>query len=175
MKFEFEVENKSQISDGYHTFEELYYHRMILFSIILKQNKQLSWKSKLHNDGTMFDNYFICGINTPQGQYTYHYDMKYWDRFDGIKELEKAPEWDGHLPEDITRLVWEEKKNHTESSEVKYFSPSPIGCISSMKCSQCKCEMTVDNLALYGCDDNNHIKVLICVKCNENNKFIGKR
>ena len=27
MKFEFEVESKGQISDGYHTFDELYNHR----------------------------------------------------------------------------------------------------------------------------------------------------
>lgn len=62
-------------SDGYHTFDELYYHRMILFSVICNQNKRNSWKSKLHSDGTMYDNYFICGIETPSGMYTYHYDL----------------------------------------------------------------------------------------------------
>jgi hypothetical protein len=32
-------------SDGYHTFNELYYHRMILFSVICNQNKSKAWKS----------------------------------------------------------------------------------------------------------------------------------
>lgn len=93
----------SCISDGYHTFDELYFHRMVLFSIILNQNQDVSWKSKKHSDGTMYDNYFICGIKTPEGQYTYHYDLKYWSHFN-VKELEYAPEYDGHKPEDITRL-----------------------------------------------------------------------
>lgn len=91
------------ISDGYHTFEELYYHRMILFSLICKAHKDKAWKSKQHHDGTMFDGYFIVGIDTPQGRYSYHYDLQYWDDFD-VKELERAPEYDGHKPSDIDRL-----------------------------------------------------------------------
>ncbi len=91
-------------SDGYHTFNELYYHRMVLFSVICNQNKELAWKSKLHEDGTMFPDYFIVGIETEEGQYTYHYHLDYWHMFD-VKELEKAPKWDGHKPEDITRLL----------------------------------------------------------------------
>lgn len=90
-------------SDGYHTFDELYEHRMVLFSVVSNQNKDLAWKSLLHNDGTMFDDYFIAGIKTPEGQYTYHYHIDAWDKFD-VKELERAPEWDGHKPEDVTRL-----------------------------------------------------------------------
>lgn len=91
-------------SDGYHTFDELYYHRMILFSVICKQNKEKSWKSLLHDDGTMYDNYFIVGITTVEGDYSYHYHVDYWEMFD-VEILEKAPVWDGHEPKDITRLL----------------------------------------------------------------------
>lgn len=91
-------------SDGYHTFNELYYHRMILFSVICNQNKDRSWKSWRHNDGTMFDDYFIVGITTDEGNYTYHYHKNHWGMFD-VKELDLAPAWDGHKPEDITRLL----------------------------------------------------------------------
>lgn len=91
------------LSDGYHTFNELYYHRAVLFSIICNQNKDISWKSKLHSDNTMYDGMFIVGINTPEGQYSYHYDINLWSLFD-VKELDKAPEYDGHLPKDIERL-----------------------------------------------------------------------
>jgi hypothetical protein len=94
-----------EVSDGYHTFNELYFHRLVLFSIICKQNKCKSWRSKLHADGTMFENYFIVGINTSAGQYTYHYHMDYWNKFEGVSEIEKAPEWDGHQPSDIDRLL----------------------------------------------------------------------
>lgn len=93
------------ISDEWHTFGELYYHRMILFLTIQKAYSERSWKSKQHHDGTMFDDSFIVGINTDEGQYSYHYDLKYWELFKDIKELDKAPEWDGHAPEDITRLL----------------------------------------------------------------------
>lgn len=96
--------SRGEISDGYHTFNELYYHRMLLFSIICNQNKEIAWKSKLHDDGTMFDGMFICGIETPEGQYTYHYNLEFWDMFD-VKELKRAPMWDGHQPEDIVRLL----------------------------------------------------------------------
>lgn len=98
-------ESVKGVSDKWHTFEELYYHRMILFSIILNMNKDISWKAKKHHDGTMFDDdSFICGIETPEGQYTYHYNLEHWDMFD-VKELEFAPEYDGHKPSDITRLL----------------------------------------------------------------------
>lgn len=51
----------------------------------------------------MFDYYFIAGINTPEGQFTYHHRMDYWDNFE-VPELDKAPKYDGHTPDDITRL-----------------------------------------------------------------------
>lgn len=95
---------KGEISDGSHSFNELYYHRMILFSVITRSFKSKCWKSWLHEDGTMFDDYFIVGICTPDGDYTYHYHKDYWDMFD-VYELEKAPKWDGHEAKDIDRLL----------------------------------------------------------------------
>lgn len=93
------------VSDGYHTFNELYHHRAVLFSVICSQFKDLAWKSKKHDDGSMFDNMFIVGINTPEGQATYHYDVDpYWDMFD-VKELEYAPKWDGHTPEEAIQRI----------------------------------------------------------------------
>lgn len=92
-------------SDGYHTFNELYHHRAILFAVICNANKDKAWKSKKHSDGTMYDGMFIVGINTPHGEYTYHYNIEpYWNLFD-VKTLAFAPEWDGHKPEDIDRLL----------------------------------------------------------------------
>lgn len=93
-------------SDGYHTFNELYHHRAILFSVICNQNKELAWKSKLHDTGDMYDGMFIVGINTPNGQATYHYDIDpYWDMFD-VVELPKAPKWDGHTPDDAIKRIY---------------------------------------------------------------------
>lgn len=93
-----------ELSDGYHTYNELYHHRMILFKLVCDAHKDKAWKSWKHSDGTMFDHSFIVGVNTPEGQYTYHYREEDYDLFD-VKELEFAPEYDGHLPKDITRLL----------------------------------------------------------------------
>lgn len=93
------------LSDGYHTFNELYHHRAILFSVICNSMPDKAWKSKLHDTGDMFDGMFIVGIETPEGQATYHYDIEpYWDMFK-VKELEKAPKWDGHTPQDAINRI----------------------------------------------------------------------
>jgi len=85
-------------SDGYHTFKELYHHRAVLFAALIAQMPEKAWKSKQHSDGTMFDGMFIVGIETPDGQATYHYDIDpYWGLF-RCRELDHAPEWDGHTP-----------------------------------------------------------------------------
>ena len=92
------------ISDGYHTFGELYEHRTMLFLIICRLFKDYAWKSKLHYDGTMYNGMFIAGIETPNGQATYHIEDKYWDLFD-ITEVPNAPEWDGHTPDDAIKRI----------------------------------------------------------------------
>ena len=92
-------------SDGYHTFNELYHHRAVLFSVIVKIFADRAWKSKLHADGTMYDGMFIVGIETPDGQATYHYDVDpYWNMFQ-CKEVDRAPEWDGHTPDQAIERI----------------------------------------------------------------------
>ena len=87
-----------ETSDGYHTFNELYHHRAVLFSVIVANYPDRAWKAKKHHDGTMYDGMFIVGIETPDGQATYHYDIDpYWDMFK-CRVLDNAPEWDGHTP-----------------------------------------------------------------------------
>jgi hypothetical protein len=53
----------------------------------------------------MYDGMFIVGIDTPDGQATYHYDINpYWDMF-WVKELENAPEWDGHTAQQAIERI----------------------------------------------------------------------
>ena len=110
------MEDCNKVSDGYHTFEELYYDRMYLFSIICNNNPSSAWKSKLHNDGEMFDQYFIVGVSTNVGDFTYHYHLDYWDMFQ-VPELALAPKWDGHTREDISRLRFIDKERCRYCSE----------------------------------------------------------
>ena len=92
------------VSDGSHCFDELYYHRMVLFAVICAQNPFNAWKSWIHDDGTGFEGYFIVGLETREGQFSYHYEAKYWDMFD-VPELDRAPKYDGHTSDDVTRLL----------------------------------------------------------------------
>ena len=105
-KIEIQRQNGT-LSDGFHTFNDLYYQRCILFATICNLNKNIAWKSKKHNDGKKCfdsDEWFIVGIDTPEGTYTYHYEIKYWDLFT-IQELERGKKWDGHTEKDVTRLL----------------------------------------------------------------------
>ena len=94
------------LSDGFHTFRQLYYQRMMLFATIVKQNKDKAWKSLRHEDGELCfgGGWFIVGIDTPEGSYTYHYENKYFDLFD-CEILDYGKHWDGHTEKDVTRLL----------------------------------------------------------------------
>ena len=96
------------LSDGHHTFDGLYHQRAVLFAALINAYKDKAWKSRKHNDDRYcFNNpkWFIVGIDTPEGQYTYHYHYdEYWNLFD-CKVLDKAPAWDGHNEFDVTRLL----------------------------------------------------------------------
>lgn len=124
------------VSDGYHTFDELYDHRAIEFAIICRAYPHLSWKSMQHDDPDfpMYEGMFIVGIETPAGQATYHYDINpWWNIFADVPEYERAPEYDGHTPNDvIERLKSLSQSNGwlpiTENSEIPLFQGVLVYC-----------------------------------------------
>jgi hypothetical protein len=94
------------ISDGYHTFDELYEHRHALFLALARRiagsRPDRIWRSKLHHDGSSFTGWFIMGIDRlPGEQVTYHLPMRFWDGVEFAIELDRAPEWDGHSSVDV--------------------------------------------------------------------------
>lgn len=97
--------NVEKMSDGYHTFADLYEQRLIL-SAALAKNNPYAWKSKRHEDGSVpfGGGWFIMGFDTDEGCYTYHYELKDWDLFQ-CKELDKGKPWDGHTSKDVRRLL----------------------------------------------------------------------
>ena len=136
-----------EVSDGYHTFNELYDHRAKLFAIICHDHQDLAWKSLQHEDGSMYDGMFIVGIDTPLGQATYHYDVRlYWALFN-VKELERAPKYDGHTPSDaiwrIGSLKWLKNKGCPTTA---------IYLCDRKACVQC------DNPDCHHTDDIRHAK-----------------
>lgn len=101
------IDDIGDLSDGFHTFNGLYEQRLILFAALVKAYKDKAWKSYRHEDGELCfgGGWFIVGIDTPEGSYTYHYENKYWNMFDCVN-LPRAKHWDGHTEDDAeTRLM----------------------------------------------------------------------
>lgn len=113
-----EQTDMGEVSDGYHTFNELYYYRMLynaaFFNLLPKE-----WvhKSKRHHNGEecFGGGWFIVMANLPTGQISNHYELKDWDLFQ-IPEKEFADEWDGHTPQEAAERLY--KYLQQEQSEV---------------------------------------------------------
>ena len=87
------------ISDGYHTFGDLYKHRTYLLALAMI-HIPYAWKARKHEDGTMFDGMFVVGFPTPNGMVTYHCDNEYWNDFK-VPEIPHAPHFDGYSDADV--------------------------------------------------------------------------
>lgn len=101
--------DSGDISDGFHTFSELYQHRQLLFIALMLSHPEISWRSLRHDDGnTAFEDYFVAGMQLPSAYHesgiegiTYHLEMKYWILLEGITTHKNAPKWDGHTSDDV--------------------------------------------------------------------------
>jgi hypothetical protein len=98
------------VCDGYHTFDELYDHRITLYLTLCRRQSKAEpsgwwsqvWRSKLHSDGKGMHGWFVLGIGKAHGtQITYHVPLARWDDTDFAETLEVAPEWDGHTSDDV--------------------------------------------------------------------------
>ena len=99
-------EDDMQVSDGYHTFQELYEFRMAynaaLFNEWALNGKYDVHKSKKHHDGEgcFGGGWFIVVATLPAGDISNHYEMKDWDLFH-CDEWKTAKKWDGHDSKDV--------------------------------------------------------------------------
>lgn len=105
-------------SDGFHTFDELYRHRMLLTAALFnawhkldgegigpEANVHKSWR---HSDGQTCSeafhaepgSWFIVVAQLPDGQISYHYQGEHWDLFN-IPERDLPAEFDGHTADDV--------------------------------------------------------------------------
>ena len=94
------------VSDGFHTFGELYEFRKqlnaALFNTWYKLGVYNTHKSLKHGDGELCFNgeWFIVMATLPTGQISNHYRIEDWDLFQ-IPELPQARPWDGHTAGDV--------------------------------------------------------------------------
>ncbi len=96
--------------DGYHTFDELYDHRISLYIALCRvlrtdADHRGVWRSKRHSDGEICfgtGTQFVLGISHEAGkQITYHIPIERWNETEFAETLEKAPEWDSHSSKDV--------------------------------------------------------------------------
>lgn len=98
--------------DEYHTFTELYDHRITIYIALCSQIQQKEcpeigriWRSKRHSDGEICfgtGTQFILGIGKEKGnQISYHIPVERWSETDFAETLENAPEFDGHTSDDV--------------------------------------------------------------------------
>ena len=109
--------NTDNISDGYHTFGELYAHRIELYLFLCRYFEYVDgeygsgtgavWMSKKHCDGQEFVGWFVLGVGKKKGeQITYHIPNDRWDECAQWFEVrERAYEFDGHSSSDVLGLM----------------------------------------------------------------------
>lgn len=103
-KITIEVDDLTKVSDGYHTIEELYEHRNLLFInfvLAVKDKYEVLWRSDDYTPG-----WFIVYVELPTGQISYHLPDNYHEY---IKDFPEASDsyWDGHTSEDVQRRLHE--------------------------------------------------------------------
>ena len=113
------LKETNNVSDGYHTFGELYDHRIENFLALVKAIHVLNkfrlekrrtplWYSMNHSDGgKVYKGWFVAGIDTSPGkQITYHIPIEYLSQFEAVaKPRKKAPTYDGHTSEDVVERI----------------------------------------------------------------------
>lgn len=101
-----------ELSDGYHTFNELYEFRKVYNAVLFNTWNDSGYggtrqydvhKSWRHHDGELCfgGGWFIVVAMLPTGQISNHYKAEDWDLFK-IPEADKAKyPFDGHTPQNV--------------------------------------------------------------------------
>lgn len=88
--------DRGQLSDGFHTFNELYQHRIRIFialvALLVAQGKSAY---RFHH----YAGWFCLGVETDFGQISYHIPESQWESCSFAEE--RQPEFDGHTADDV--------------------------------------------------------------------------
>jgi hypothetical protein len=92
-------EQTRKVSDGYHTFEELYDHRVLLFlKLVFHAPYPSAWKPHYPGWPVLF-------LETPVGQISYHFPEKFLSLVEANIQRDDNYKWDGHTPGDVLKLL----------------------------------------------------------------------
>jgi len=108
---ELDAIQRSQISDGDHSFAQLYAMRAALLSALLSEwayaGKYSTYKSLRHNDGQLCfgGGWFIAGASLPSGAISFHFPISDWNRIH-VPERSVGQVWDGHTESDVMARLY---------------------------------------------------------------------
>ena len=114
------------ISDGYHSFGDLYKHRTYLLALATI-HMPYAWKARVHEDGTMYDDMFVVGFPTPTGMVTYHCDNEFWNDFK-VPVIPHAPHFDGYSDKDVL----DREKTFLDSANTRLVNNTNIEAINKI-------------------------------------------
>ena len=106
-----------EISDGHHTFEELYSYRLVYHAEAVKHWMSLGIEvviSLRHSDGELCfgGGYFIVVAQLPAGQVSNHYKLDCIDYFRTVPYVEIPPKYDGHTPQEALKRIQQFSKEN---------------------------------------------------------------
>lgn len=89
----------NDISDGYHTFDELYEHRCLLFLVIARAcSSKCFWRPD-------FDGWFVLYWESPEGQISYHIPNKHLPIVENFIDRDDDHKFDGHTSPDVIQRL----------------------------------------------------------------------
>jgi hypothetical protein len=110
--------DRGQLSDGYHTFNELYDFRKAYNAMLFNQWAVMGaysvQKSYRHHDGELCfgGGWFVVLAVLPTGQITNHYPESDWPLFQ-VRTVDKIEyEYDGHTAKDVLMRIKDFLLNH---------------------------------------------------------------
>jgi len=109
MSKQYTITGDVTVSDGYHTMDELYAHRIELWITVCRMSQadparqhEYVWRSKRHSDGGGHPGWFLLGMTLANGrQLSYHLPESRWDDTAFAHEMDCAPKFDGHTSADV--------------------------------------------------------------------------
>lgn len=105
---------EGDVSDGYHTFDELYEYRTVYNAALFNELAKIPGNpydvhfSFRHYTGEpcFGGGWFVVMAQLPTGQVSNHYRHKYLELFSSVEYRPIAAEWDGHTPQDALKRLW---------------------------------------------------------------------
>ena len=63
-------------------------------------HRSIAFKTWRNKEGDKWEGWFLLGLNTSQGQISYHLPTEYWDIVT-VPEIERNIDYDGHTAYDV--------------------------------------------------------------------------